>query len=76
MPYQIIKNVPPIPVVPGRHKSNERIAMEELEVNDGFYVGDDEAYRRAHDTRYSLVHRKFTIVKVHGERRWLVRRVA
>lgn len=76
MPYEIVRNMPSRESQPPyRDRSPERIAMEQLEIGDGFWITDERRLSTARSARYGLHPKLFTIRKVSGQG-WQVRRVA
>lgn len=76
MTYEIVKGMPEVPHNKGGAgycKSQERIAMEALEVGDGFYITDAARVGTAKATCFYLRPKVFTVRKVAGVG-WQVRR--
>lgn len=74
--YAIVKAMPVAPVRPtgGAVKTPERLAMEQLEVGDGFWITDPARRVVARNARKTLTPKGFTVQRVAGQG-WQVRRI-
>lgn len=73
MTYEIIKNATPPRRPPGTPKSEEREAMETLEIGDAIMVSTEDLRMRCENVRKMLKPKRFSIHKV-PKIGWMVRR--